>query len=76
MDYDLLLDKFENIKNELLSSGFIMYACEIDQICGFERWQFIHKDGRKRILYWCSHYRAYLLLTDDNKIIIHLKADY
>lgn len=76
MNYDSLLDKFEHIKEELVSVGFSMYSCDIDQICGLQRWKFRHADGRKRVLYLCSHYRAYLLLTDDDKILIHLKADY
>ena len=75
MDYDLLLYKFEQIKDELITGGFKMYSCDIDQICGLQRWKFRHKDGRRRTLYLCSHYRAYLLLTEFDKILIHLKAD-
>ena len=76
MDYDSLLDKFELIKEQLIRKGFKMYSCDIDNICGWQRWKFRHADGRKRFLYLCSHYRAYLLLTDDSRIFIHLKADY
>lgn len=75
MNFNDLVDKCEDIKRRLIDEGYSCYDYSFDPINDFKYWSFWHKDGRRRVLYLSSHYRALVLMSKLGQIILKLKAD-